>query len=298
MFMVKVNMGRLALGTLVLFLLMGVAGAVFAQQPSSSASQPAAPATPEKPQTANPQSAPEQPQGAPGKPQGSVAPINEGHERIVGVVPQFGVTNRQDAPPLTKKQKFVLFARAAYDPFVFVAVGLQAGVSQAENEFPGYGQGAAGYGKRFGATLADQTSSNFFSNFAYPVLFKQDPRYFRLGQGSIKRRIGYSIVQEFSAKSDAPDRHRMVNWSNIFGAFTAGSISNAYYPSSDRGFGLTMSRSAISLGYGTLGGLVSEFWPDINRKLFHKQPKTPAAAQDEGTPQSQAKGQGTATTTP
>ncbi len=192
----------------------------------------------------------------------------EQSQRILGIVPNFGTTSRHDASPLTAGQKFHLFAKGTVDPFNWVAIGIQAGVSQAENEFPSYGQGAAGFGKRYGAALADSTSSGFFANFLYPVLLKEDPRYFRLGEGSIKHRIAYSLAQEFVCHTDKGTRS--VNLSNIFGAFTAGSVSNLYYPPSDRGFSLTMSRSAISLLYGSTGGLISEFWPDIDRKFIHK----------------------------
>jgi hypothetical protein len=192
----------------------------------------------------------------------------EQSQRILGVLPQFGVTSRQDAPPLTSGEKFHLFVKSAFDPAIFAVEGLQAGLSQAENEFPGYGQGAEGYAKRYGASFGDEVSSNFFSNYLYPVLLKEDPRYFRLGQGSIKRRIWYSLVQEFVCHTDAGKK--TFAWENVLGAFSSGGLSNAYYPSTDRGFALTMSRSAIALGYGSMGGLVSEFWIDIHDKLFHK----------------------------
>lgn len=192
----------------------------------------------------------------------------EQSQRILGMAPQFGMTSRMNARPLTAGEKFHLFAKSAFDPFEFAAAGLQAGLSQAENEFPGYGQGAAGYGKRYGASFTDQVSSNFFSNFAYPVLLKEDPRYFRLGEGSIKHRIIYSLEQEFVCHTDKGGRS--FNWSNVLGAFTSGTLSNAYYPSTDRGVGLTLSRSTIALGYGSVGGLIDEFWVDISHKLFHK----------------------------
>ena len=201
----------------------------------------------------------------------------EQSQRILGVVPMFAVTSRQNAPPLTPHDKFHLTAKQITDPFTFAVAGLQAGLGQATNEFPGYGQGAEGYGKRYGATYADQASSQFFSNFFYPVLLKEDPRYFRSGQGTIKHRIGYALAQEFVCHTNKGGRS--FNWSNALGAVTAGGISNAYYPSTDRGFGLTMSRSAIALMYGSAGGLLQEFWPDIQRKVFHKQPQpaqTPA----------------------
>jgi hypothetical protein len=195
----------------------------------------------------------------------------EQSQRILGVVPMFATTSRLNAPPLTTGQKFHLFAKSSFDPFEYAAAGLQAGLGQATNEFSGYGQGAEGYAKRYGASVADQVSSNFFSNFFYPTLLKEDPRYFRLGEGSIKHRIGYSLAQEFVCHTDRGGRS--FNFSNAFGAFTSGGISNLYYPSTDRGFSLTISRSAVSLLYGTAGGLVDEFWPDINRKLFHNHPK-------------------------
>lgn len=192
----------------------------------------------------------------------------EQSQRIFGVMPQFAVTSRQNAPPLTTGQKFHLFAKTSFDPFQYVAAGFQAGLGQATNEFSSYGQGAAGYGKRYGAALADQVSSSFFGIFVYPAVLKQDPRYFRLGEGSIKHRVLYSLEQAFVCHTDKGGRS--FNWSNVLGAFTSGAISNAYYPSTDRGVGLTASRSAIALLYGATSGLLDEFWLDIHKKLFHK----------------------------
>jgi hypothetical protein len=196
----------------------------------------------------------------------------EQSQRMLGVIPEFGVTSRKDAPPLTPKGKFRLFYKSAFDPMQFALVGLEAGISQAENGFPAYRQGASGYGKRYGAAFTDQVSSGFFTNFLYPSLLKEDPRYFRLGQGSLRHRTGYALSQEFIAHKDRGGR--TFNWSNMLGAVSAGGISNAYYPQEDRGFGLTMSRAGISVLYGSLGGLASEFWPDIYEKLHHR-PKPP-----------------------
>jgi hypothetical protein len=195
----------------------------------------------------------------------------EQSQRLLGIIPQFGTTSRLDAAPLTPHAKFRLFAKSAFDPIEFAAVGFQAAISQGLNEFPEYGQGAAGYGKRYGAAFADQVSSDFFSGYFYPVLFKEDPRYFRLGSGSIRHRIRYALLQEIICRTDKGGRS--FSWENTLGAFTAGAISNAYYPSQERGFELTMSRSAIAIGYGSLGGLVDEFYPDITRWLFHKRVK-------------------------
>jgi hypothetical protein len=197
----------------------------------------------------------------------------EQSQRMLGVIPQFGTTSRHDASPLTSGEKFRLFAKSASDPVELTTVGLQAGVSQAEDEFPEYGQGAAGYGKRYGATLADEVSGGFWANYFYPVLLKEDPRYFRSGEGTIEHRFGYALAQEFVCRTDQGGRS--FAWENVLGAFTTGGVSNLYYPPAERGAGLTLSRSAIALGYGSLGGLVDEFYPDVSRWLFHRHDRGP-----------------------
>lgn len=197
----------------------------------------------------------------------------EQSQRMLGVIPQFGTTSRHDASPLTSGEKFHLFYKSAFDPVELSTVGLQAGLSQAEDEFPEYGQGAEGYGKRYGATLADEVSSGFWSNYFYPVLLKEDPRYFRLGEGTFGQRFRYALVQEIICRTDRGGR--TFAWENVLGAFTTGAVSNLYYPPAERGAGLTLSRSAISVGYGSLGGLVDEFYPDISRYLFHRHETEP-----------------------
>ena len=101
----------------------------------------------------------------------------------------FGVTSRHHPPPLTPEQIVHLFLKGNIDPFNWATLGIQAGISQAQNNFPQYGQGVAGYGKRYGAALADSTSSGFFGGFMYPVLLQEDPRYFQLGEGTITPQI-------------------------------------------------------------------------------------------------------------
>jgi hypothetical protein len=202
----------------------------------------------------------------------------EQSQKMLGVIPQYSVTSRHDAPALTPREKFRLMARGTINPFEFVATGLQAGISQATDEFPGYGEGATGYSKRYGAALADQTSSQFFSNYFYPVLFKEDPRYFRLGEGTVKHRILYSLEQEFVVVND--NRTRGFNFSNVLGAITSGALSNAYYPAEERTWGDTLNRSSIALVYGSAGGLVDEFWPDIQKKWAeHRKKKKDAKHQ-------------------
>ena len=187
-------------------------------------------------------------------------------ERMFGIVPTYTITDARNAPPLTSRQKFGLFAKGTLDPFPVGVYALQAGISQASNTHSGYGQGASGYAKRFGAALLDGTSARFFSTYAFPSLLHQDPRYFRKGQGSAWSRVGYSMTRGVVTRADSGNAQP--NWSNIFGKFVGASLSNLYYPAADRGPQLTLTRVAISLTYQTVGNLAIEFWPEIHKKVF------------------------------
>ena len=198
------------------------------------------------------------------------------HERMFGVIPTHAITNDKNAPPLTPRGKFRVFLDNTTDPFILIGTGLQAGVSQATDEFHGYGQGASGYGKRLGASMADFSIGEFMGTFVFPSLLHEDPRYFREGSGSGGKRLVYALSSAVIVRKDSG--RRGFGWANILGRITAGAISNAYYPQEDRGVGLVFSRTAIGIGFGTAGAVFSEFGPDIQRKLFgDKKPRQPDA---------------------
>ncbi len=182
---------------------------------------------------------------------------DEMKQRVLGVIPNFYVTYVPDAAPLTPKQKYHLAARLNIDPAYIVTAAGVAGVQQARNEFSGYGQGAQGYAKRFGATFADFTMSNFLGNAVLPSLFKQDPRYFYKGTGTAKSRALYALANAVICKGD--NGHWQVNYSSILGSLAAGGISNLYYPASDRGAALTFENTAIGIGGTAILNLMKEF---------------------------------------
>jgi hypothetical protein len=117
----------------------------------------------------------------------------EEHQRILGVMPNFNtVETSGGVPSLSPKQKWHLAFKSSIDPFVFVADGFVAGLSQARNTNPEFGQGAAGYSKRFGAAALDSADGTLWGNAILPIVFKEDPRYFRLGSGTFIHRFLYS----------------------------------------------------------------------------------------------------------
>ncbi len=192
------------------------------------------------------------------------------HQRILGIFPSFGVTNIPDAVSLSPKQKFQLSLHSALDPVQFGIAGVDAGISQAFNDFKGYGQGAQGYFKRWGASYADNFDGAIFGGAVFPVLLHQDPRYFRKGTGTVSNRLWYAISTTFRCKGD--NGKWQPNYSNILGNIAAGGIANLYYPSTDKGVSLIFERAFTVTAEGAGGAVLLEFWPDLERHFRHKKP--------------------------
>jgi hypothetical protein len=187
----------------------------------------------------------------------------EEKQRLFGVLPNFYVSYDPKAVPLTAKQKFKLAWKSTVDPVSFGIVGAVAGIEQADNAFSGYGQGAQGYAKRYGAAYADLVSGTFIGSAILPSLFKQDPRYFYKGTGSRKSRFFYAVANSVICKGD--NRHWQPNYSFIVGDLAAGGISNLYYPAKNRnGAALTFENALIAVGAGAVGNVFQEFF---SRKL-------------------------------
>ena len=180
-------------------------------------------------------------------------------QRLLGVVPNYYVSYVPDAVPLNTRQKFQLGWKFVVNPFSFGMAGFIAGVEQANNSFSGYGQGAQGYAKRFGATYADFVSGTFFGNVIFPALLKQDPRYFYKGTGSKKSRFLYAVANAVICKGD--NGHWQPNYSSVLGSLAAGGLSNLYYPASNRnGVGLTFENTLIGIGGSAAAGVIQEFF--------------------------------------
>ena len=189
------------------------------------------------------------------------------NDRLFFTLPNFlTLENAGKIPPLTPRQKFSVVARSSFDYVEYPWYGFLAGISQAENSESGYGQGAAGYGKRYGAALADGTIENFWTSAILPVALRQDPRYFQLGQGGFWRRTGYAMSRIPVTRSDSG--RNQFNFSEILGSMIAAGISTySYHPRAERTLRNTVSVWGSQISYDTLTFVVKEFWPDIRRKI-------------------------------
>ncbi len=191
------------------------------------------------------------------------------NDRIFEVLPNYGtVRTNKDLPPLTVEQKFRLATASAIDWAVWPFNGALAAIAQAKNDPESWGQGWGAYGKRYGASYADNTIGTFMTTAIWPSMLHEDPRYYRMAEGPISHRIYYSANRLFVTRTDSGATR--FNYSESIGNAAAAAISNVYYPASER----TASRNATTFGflilYDGLSNELKEFWPDVHRKLAHK----------------------------
>ena len=192
-------------------------------------------------------------------------------QRVVGIVPSFNVSYRSDAVSLTAGQKMSLAFRSSIDPVTFAIAFLVAGYHEGMHDDVGFPWGIKGYGERSGAAYLDTFDGDIIGNGILPSILHQDPRYFRLGHGATSHRLLYALATNVICKHDNTGRWEP-NYSNVGGNIISGAISNLYYPSSGSGVGRTFTNGMIVTAEGGIGSIFQEFWPDISRKLLHRDP--------------------------
>jgi hypothetical protein len=199
-------------------------------------------------------------------------------KRILGIFPNFrAVGTDTHLPAQSVKEKFVTASQDSFDYSAFVLPAMLSGYGQATNQTPEFRQGAAGYGRYFWHTFADQTDENYWVEFIVPTVTREDTRYYTLGpgHGGIKR-MGYALSRAVVTRNDAG--YDTFNFSEVAGAGAAAGISDFYYPSPERTFGNTVNKWSTNVGIDAATFVIREFWPDINHALFHGSSGEPVAS--------------------
>jgi Carboxypeptidase regulatory-like domain len=194
-------------------------------------------------------------------------------QRVLGFIPNFYVSYEPNAVPLTPRLKFQLAWRSSIDPVTFLGVATLAGIAHGTNDLDGYGQGAQGYAKRFGALYADDFIGTFIGSAMLPSVLKQDPRYFYRGKGSVASRLGYALANAVICKGD--NGKWQPNYSGVLGSLATGGISYLYYPPGERqGAGLFFTNALIKAGENSVAGVFQEFViPRFTPHLRHNKTK-------------------------
>jgi hypothetical protein len=254
--------------------------ACLAQQPETPASAPPGPPAlssepaPKRPAPPDaPSATQERPKEGKTELERETGTIND---RILTVMPNYGtVENAHALPPISSTQKFRLATAGVLDYFAFPFDGALAAIDQAKNSPASWGQGWGAYGKRYGATFADNSIGTYMTTAIFPSALHEDPRYYQLGQGSISHRAFYSLSRLVVARTDSG--HSRLNFSELIGNALAAGVSNVYHAPEDRTFGRNLGTYGQLDMWDGLSNLMKEFWPDIHRKMQHKHRAAPPA---------------------
>ncbi len=189
--------------------------------------------------------------------QATIEVRQEETQRIGGVLPNYFVVYGRNPQPLTKKLKFELGWKSVVDPENVAFVAAVAGFEQAGNQFPGYGGGPGGYGKRFGAGMADATVGTLLQGSLLPMVFRQDPRYFYRGEGTTAGRAWYAVKTVVVCKGD--NGRWQPAYANVLGSFGAGAVSGLYYPGGEKGGMLALENGLSALAFDGFSNVMQEF---------------------------------------
>jgi hypothetical protein len=208
-------------------------------------------------------------------------------KRIFFIIPNFMTANDQpeNQGPLTSKEKFSIAWHQFFDESAHVGNVIQAGISQAANSLPQYGQGWGAFGERVAAQEGDQFTGSMLIYGVLPTLTHEDPRYFRRGRGSALSRVGYAMSRVLIARTDSG--RPTFNVCQVFGQLGQASLSMLYYPQQDRRLVGVLSGWAINQGYNIGWNQLKEFTPDLGA-FMRRHPLKHKKQQDQmqnGTPQ-------------
>jgi hypothetical protein len=190
-------------------------------------------------------------------------------KRILGIIPNYrAVSANTQLPPLTFKGELWLATQDTFDYSDFIFVAALAGLDMAGKSQPTFGQGAEGYGKYYWHVFADTGIENYMTEAIVPAATKEDPRYYTLGKGGFLKRTGYAVGRLFITRTNSGGS--TINLSEIVGAGAAAGIGNAYYPAESNPWVKTYQRWGTQVGLDGVFNVLKEFWPDINKAVFHE----------------------------
>jgi hypothetical protein len=194
---------------------------------------------------------------APIDPQLPEAPI--AHQRSLFFFPGYDTVQNPNVPvaPLRADQKLELAYRSTFD----LSFPVRAGVTTLYEHWvavgPFYGPGFSGLAQLYGYNSANLASTFFFTDAAVPILFHQDPRYFRKGTGTAKARIWWALRSELVGFSDRGPQ--MPNYAVLVGFAMSTALSNAYLPARNISAVKSLEGYGIKLGTNFGFNLVHEY---------------------------------------
>jgi hypothetical protein len=150
-------------------------------------------------------------------------------------------------------------------PITLIPGLYSAGYEQLFNTDPKYGKDSGAFGEKLGAAMLRSATVRVFSDGIFAGAFHQDPRYYRIANGSFIRRTLLSARQAVVRRGD--DGTDQFNYSGIAGRAVGAALVTTYYPEPSvtaRVVSLTFLTSIVT---DAGGNLVLEFFPTVARKF-------------------------------
>jgi hypothetical protein len=177
--------------------------------------------------------------------------------------------NLNSRPMVTTREKWNNFEHETASLLTLGGGTFNAVFSQATHTDPKYGGGASAFAERFGASVGDIATQNFFGDFVIVSAFHEDPRYFRMGSGHpFWTRVGYAISRAAVIRKDSGGN--TFNFDNFGGSALSSSFSNLYYPPASRSGKATVMNWGIDVADNGFVNLAPEFWPDFRDKVVRR----------------------------
>ena len=143
-----------------------------------------------------------------------------------------------------------------------------AGFDEARNFPKQWGRGADGFGKRV-ASQYGQFAVGEAIEFGISAFHREDPRYFRMPEASIGKRIRHSLISGVWVRS-ADGTHHTVALARLANVYGSWAIATSWNPPEQRSFTKIITYGSLGLGIKTSTNLFREFWPDIKTRVFHR----------------------------
>jgi len=167
--------------------------------------------------------------------------------------------------PLTGEEKLYNYLDHTFGISSLIRSAASAGVKQARDSVPEWGQGMDGYSARYVSGIGRKIIKNSIHH-GLAGFFHEDPRYYYSGRTGIWKRSLYAAGQTFVTHTDSGEL--CFAYTRVLGTVSGIFISRSWYPERSRTAGEYLSSMATSFGLDAANNVVHEFWPDIKRFFF------------------------------
>jgi hypothetical protein len=163
------------------------------------------------------------------------------------------------------QEKAWLAMRNVADPFNAVTILGASAIAVGFDADSPYGPGMRGFGRYVGVSYTQDITGEFFGTLLIPSIARQDPHYHRMPDATIKRRIAHALYQVVWTQGD--NGKGMVNYADLLGFAIDDEIGNLYVPGQRTDLPASAERYSTALAIAPTDNFVTEFLPDVARKI-------------------------------